>query len=105
MDINESAENYTEFNNPVKDYNKSKYDQTDINYQNASSGNPIINFLKSPTGQGSINSYDDHPLNFESNHFLSQTIRGLTGMIGSLDLAIIDVIIGIVGYFKKVDNV
>jgi hypothetical protein len=100
MNINESASNYVNekvINNEIN---------TDKIIENTSiGGNPILNFLKSKTGSGSIESYNDHPLNFKNNHFLSQVIRGLTGLIGSLDLALVDIIIGTIGYFKGVEDV
>lgn len=61
--------------------------------------NSILKILKSKTGEGSIESYQDHPLNFKNNKYLGQIIRGMTGIIGSLDLAIIDIVMGLLGYF------
>jgi uncharacterized Fe-S center protein len=100
MNINESASNYVN----EKVINNEINEQV-IENNPSSGGNPIINFFKSKTGTGSIESYNEHPLNFKNNHFLSQVIRGLTGLLGSLDLAIVDIIIGGIGYFKKVEDV
>lgn len=100
MNINESASNYV--NEKVIN---SESDNQIQNNNTGIGGNPIINFLKSKTGEGSITSYDEHPLNFKNNHFLSQVIRGLTGLLGSLDLAIVDILIGGIGYFKGTENV
>ena len=101
MNVNESASNYVNEKIISNEMNNSAIPENN-NFQ---SGNPIINFIKSPTGQGSISSYDEHPLNFKNNHFLSQIIRGLTGLICNLDLALVDIIVGSVGFFKDVKNV
>lgn len=98
MNINESASNYTKENT----FDNSNTIDANINKINnpMNSGSPLLNLLKSPTGGGAIESYNDHPLNFKNNHYLSQILRGLTGMIGSLDFALIDIIVGTIGFFK-----
>lgn len=98
MNINENADNYI---------NSSNLDEgTPIDQNNnISQGNPIINFLKSPTGEGSIESYIDSPLNFNNSKGLAQVLRGLTGLIGNLDFALIDVTMGTLNYFKEKSNV
>jgi hypothetical protein len=57
--------------------------------------------LTAETGEGSINSYIDHPMNFSNSMGLAQLIRGLTGMIGNLNLAIVDVIFGALRFSKE----
>jgi len=103
MNINESASNYV--NEKVMNNENNITDAPSSSGQTYTTGNPILNFLKSKTGEGTIDSYNDNPLNFKNNHFLSQVIRGLSGLLGSLDLAIIDILIGGIGYFKKVEDV
>jgi hypothetical protein len=104
MNIEQSASDYTEDN--INNTSNGHVDEEVSTKSNGySSSNPILNFLKSKTGTGTIESYNNHPLNFKNNHFLSQVIRGLTGLIGSLDLALIDVVIGTIGYFKEVKDV
>jgi len=51
-------------------------------------------FLKAKTGSGSVESYKDHPLNYDGSEGLAQVIRGFTGMFDALDLAIIDIAVG-----------
>lgn len=60
-----------------------------------------LSFLKAPTGAGSIESYIEHPMNFNNSKSLAQVIRGFTGMLGSLDLAIIDIVIGGLNFAKE----
>ena len=59
-----------------------------------SPGLDFMTFLKAPTGDGSIEEYLNHPLNFNGSEGLAQVIRGLTGMFERLDYAIIDVLMG-----------
>lgn len=60
----------------------------------------IPEFLKAKTGEGSIESYLDHPLNFVKSKALAQIIRGLTGMFGALNYAIIDIVMGSLNFVK-----
>lgn len=53
-----------------------------------------FDFLLAKTGDGSIESYIDHPLNFSRSKGLAQIIRGATGLVGELDLAIVDIGLG-----------
>lgn len=54
----------------------------------------VPQWLKSPTGGGSIESYVNHPLNFNGSWGLAQVIRGLTGIFTNLDYAVIDIVMG-----------
>lgn len=51
-------------------------------------------FLRAKTGDGKIEDYQGHPLNFDGSLGLAQVIRGFTGMFDALDLAVIDVAVG-----------
>jgi|SaaInl7_200m_RNA_FD_contig_71_924158_length_994_multi_4_in_0_out_0_2 hypothetical protein len=44
----------------------------------------------------SIESYADHPLNFDSTPSTGRIIRGSEGIIGDLDKAVVDIIIGLI---------
>jgi hypothetical protein len=54
----------------------------------------FFDILKTKTGEGSIESYMENPLNLNHSQGLAQILRGLTGFVGALDLAILDLIIG-----------
>ena len=54
-----------------------------------------------PTGKGSVEEYDNHPLNFTGTRGMSRILRGLTGILGDLDKAIVDIIIG---FFTEIYN-
>jgi len=70
--------------------------------QKQSYGKPNIDFgfLKAPTGQGSIEDYLDHVLNIDRSRALAQILRGFTGIAGNLNLAILDILLGIFAYLK-----
>jgi hypothetical protein len=59
-----------------------------------------LGFLKAPTGEGEIENYLRHPLNINSSKSMARIIRGMSGMFGSLDLAIIDIALGAMDYMK-----
>jgi hypothetical protein len=100
MKLEENASNYI----PKEEENVSSPEQTE-NTINTKKGNSILNMLKSETGEGTIESYKNHPLNGKNNNSISQIIRGLTGILGSLNFGILDVILGCLGYVKeKKDN-
>jgi len=52
--------------------------------------------LKSPTGEGELLEYAEHPLNFNRSEGMARMIRGASGILGSLDLAILDLVIGLI---------
>lgn len=56
--------------------------------------------LKAKTGEGSVGNYLEHPLNFNSSMGMARVLRGLTGMLGSLDLAVIDIFVGVLDLLK-----
>jgi hypothetical protein len=64
-------------------------------------GEKFSQILTAETGEGSINSYIDHPMNFSNSMGLAQLIRGLTGIVGNLNLAIVDVIFGALRFSKE----
>jgi hypothetical protein len=60
-----------------------------------------LSFLKAKTGEGAIEDYIEHPMNFNKSKSLAQIIRGMTGMLGALDLAIFDIVIGGLNFSKE----
>ena len=40
--------------------------------------------------------YAEHPLNFNRSEGMARMIRGASGILGSLDLAIVDLVIGLI---------
>lgn len=54
----------------------------------------LSRIVTAETGEGSIGDYLEHPMNFNKSQGLAQILRGLTGIVGNLNLAIIDVLIG-----------
>lgn len=60
-----------------------------------------LSLLKAKTGEGRIEDYIEHPMNFMQSRGLAQALRGMTGMLGSLDLAIIDIVMGALNFSKE----
>lgn len=52
--------------------------------------------LTAETGEGEIDAYRSHPLNWDGSLEVARLLRGLTGMLGNLRLAIVDVAFAIV---------
>jgi hypothetical protein len=94
MNIEEKANDYIENEEEV-------ISNTIQENKNPGSSNIFINMLKSKTGPGSIENYYIHPLNINNNKSIAQIIRGVTGMFGSLDFAIIDIIMGIFSMYTE----
>jgi len=66
---------------------------------------PDFSFLKAPTGEGSVEEYLEHPLNFDKKKSTARIIRGLTGLFGMLNYALIDITLGIIEKWKEKDKV
>jgi hypothetical protein len=94
MDIEESASSYIPNDEATEKIN------TEIP-ENGPKKNSIFNMLKSETGEGTILSYNNHPLNIKNDKNISQIIRGLSGILGSLNYAILDIILGCFGLVKE----
>lgn len=60
-----------------------------------------LEWLKTPTGDGSIEDYIEHPLNFLKSKGFAQVLRGATGFFGNLKLALIDIVLGMLQFFKE----
>jgi hypothetical protein len=68
----------------------------------ASAGMNInLSFLKAPTGEGAVEDYMDEPLNFDKSKSTARILRGFTGLLGALNLAIIDIVIGMLEKIKE----
>lgn len=61
----------------------------------------IPNFLKAPAISVPIEEYQNHTLNFDKKKSTGRIIRGLEGLLGALNYAIIDLIMGIVEKTKE----
>jgi len=54
--------------------------------------------LNAPTGEGELIEYYHHPLNFNFSEPLARILRGLTGIIGNLNLALADILVGLLQF-------
>lgn len=61
----------------------------------------IPEWVKAQTGAGSVESYIDHPMNFSKSKGMAQILRGLTGMVGELKYALLDVFLGVLQFSKE----
>jgi hypothetical protein len=81
-----------------------KNDSWDPNIEN-SGFSFDLSILKTPTGDGSIDSYLDHPLNPNGSRGIAQMLRGATGFVGELKFALVDIILGYFNFTReKVSN-
>lgn len=53
-----------------------------------------FSFLKAPTGPGGIEDYKTHVLNPSGSAGVAQVLRGVTGLAGDLNLAVLDILFG-----------
>jgi hypothetical protein len=74
--------------------------QTEDIEQPSSGGIDVIALLKSPTGEGDVDEYMQHVLNFNESRGMARVIRGLTGMLGNLNYAIVDIVVGVMELAK-----
>lgn len=61
----------------------------------------IPEWMKAKTGGGAVTEYLDHPMNFNKSPHLAKIIRGLSGIMGSLDYALVDIVMGLMGFMKE----
>jgi hypothetical protein len=104
MNIEENAENYIPNDeNSGENINNENGYPNEGNEQKKESN--FWSMLKAQTGEGSIKSYSNHPLNMKNNDYVGQIIRGLTGMLGTLNFAILDILLGSFGFIKEKKDV
>jgi hypothetical protein len=53
-----------------------------------------VAWMKSPTGEGPVESYLDHPMNLLGDKTGARILRGLSGLFGALNFALVDLIWG-----------
>jgi hypothetical protein len=85
MSIDDLASDQEQEQDPIRE---ATFEQSTPSFQ-------LPSFLTAPTGEGSIASYLDHPMNYNNSDGMAQVIRGLTGMFGSLNKAAIDIVLGV----------
>jgi hypothetical protein len=84
--------------NPTKEFDSIPVQD----YEEPSRKNEMFSrVMTAETGEGSIGDYLEHPMNFNNSKGLAQVIRGLTGITGNLNLAIVDVIFGALRFSKE----
>jgi hypothetical protein len=81
---------------------------TAADFQEAAEMQPLVqrprfdfSKLTAETGEGSIEEYMTHPMNWDNSKETARIIRGVTGIAGKLNLAIVDILIGLFGIQKK----
>jgi hypothetical protein len=104
MNIESNAENYIPKDQGEDIMQEDNYDKVKEE-DKEKPVNRIIKMIFSQTGEGSISSYNDHPMNFKSDDSISQILRGMTGILGNLNFALIDIFLGSMSFFKNRNNV
>lgn len=61
----------------------------------------IPEFLKAKSPDEPIENFINHPFNFDGSRGLAQIIKGLTGMFGYFNYAIIDIVMGWLRWTKE----
>lgn len=62
---------------------------------------PDLSFLAARTGEGSVDEYINHPLNFDGRQSTARILRGCTGLCGQLDYALVDIALGVIEKIKE----
>lgn len=65
---------------------------------------PDLSFLAAQTGEGAVEEYLEHPLNFDHTKSTARILRGCTGLCGQLDYALIDIALGIIEKLRGKEN-
>lgn len=65
---------------------------------------PDFSWLRAKTGPGPIEDYVDHPMNPRGSKGIAQILRGVTGIAGDLDLAVLDIALGTIEVMKERKN-
>lgn len=60
----------------------------------------FLGIIKRPTGAGEIEDYLNHPLNRSKHLGMAQMLRGLTGILGTIDSWLLDVGLGYMSFTK-----
>jgi len=64
--------------------------------------------ITADTGDKPLEEYNTHALNYDGDDSTSRIIRGTEGIVGSLDKAVVDILVGIFqkasGFFKKMSE-
>jgi hypothetical protein len=65
----------------------------------------FLTCLRSKSGEGTITDYKNNSLNVNNDENIAQILKGLSGMFGNINSAVIDIIMGTINYFKSKKNV
>ena len=60
----------------------------------------LLGALSAPAKREPVEGYRDHPLNFAGSQAIARILRGIEGLAGDLDYAVIDVILGVIEYLR-----
>lgn len=98
--ILESA--YTDFNKSENDEPPFIDPQLDVDAEELFRPAQLdFSWIRAKTGPGTIESYINHPLNTSGSRGVAQMLRGATGLLGDLDLAVIDIGLGAIEVLRE----
>lgn len=89
-------------NTPIEPQTDGLREFQEVVQEQPSKLNDLLNkLLTAETGEGAIEDYIDHPMNFLKSKGLAQVLRGVHGLGANLKLAIIDIGMGVMRYSKE----
>lgn len=59
-------------------------------------GNSNVAWLRARSKNKDPAAYKSHPLNFDGTESTGQILKGIEGLLGSLDYAVVDILIGVI---------
>ena len=81
-------------------FNKVEEDFSELS-GGADFGMPDLSIILAKTGPGDIDDYLKHPLNRSGSRGIAQILRGVTGILGETDFAIVDMALGALEFTKE----
>jgi len=54
----------------------------------------VLNSISAPAKKTPVSQYLSHPLNFAESPAIGRVLRGIEGLLGDLDYAVIDIVLG-----------
>lgn len=86
-------------NNPVEEIIKEEVKES--LFKKSSLLEPVKELLKRKTGVGDLENYIDVPLNINKSKEIAHILRGISGLFGDLNGAIVDILVGSVKMIYK----
>lgn len=99
--LEEAMESIEEELNPTAEHDGVETERSSVQSFRLEDLLPNLDFILAETGEGSIEDYLEHPLNSRKSKGLAQILRGMTGLLGNLNYAVIDIFLGFFEFSKE----